>query len=105
MSKTDLRRQDSESRRLMRYRKEYAGRRRRQAVSLIPVAALGAVTAMGGAALLGMSEQGFLALVGTVILGFFGFSLVNWRCPSCGAYFGQRLNPRECRACGTVLRE
>ena len=105
MPKTDLRPEQSDSRRLTRHKKEYAERRRRQAVSLIPIGGLAAATALGGAGMLGLSDQAFLVVVGVVILGFFGFSLVNWRCPSCGAYLGQRLNPRECNTCGATLRD
>lgn len=105
MGKTDLKGPPSDSRQLTRCKKEYAAKRRRQAVSVIPVGALGAVTAMGGGGMLGLSDQVFLVVVGVVILGFFLFSLVNWRCPSCGAYLGQRLNPRACNACGATLRD
>jgi len=105
MSNPAFPRDRSNPRQLARYKKEYAEKRRRQTVSLIPVGVLGVTTALGGGGVLGLSEQTFLVIVCTVILGFFGFSLINWRCPSCGAYFGQRLNPRECRACGAVLRD
>ena len=105
MSKTDLRREQSDSRQLMKHKKEYAEKRRRQTASLIPIGALAAATAVGGGGALGLSDQTFFAVVGVVILGFFGFSLVNWRCPSCGAYLGQRLNPRECNTCGATLRD
>lgn len=105
MPETDLRRSQAGSRHLMENKKEYADRRRRQTVSLIPIGGVAAATAMGGGGALGLSDQAFLTVVGVVILGFFVFSLVNWRCPSCGAYLGQRLNPRECNACGATLRD
>ena len=105
MRETDLRRRQAGSRHLTEIKNEYASRRRRQTVSLIPVGVLAAVTAMDGGGMLGLSDQAFLVVAGAVILGFFGFSLVNWRCPSCGAYLGQRLNPRECNACEATLRD
>jgi len=105
MPSVGIRRERSDPRELTKYKKEYAEKRRRQTASLIPVGVLGATAALGGGGLLGLSEQTFLVIVGAVILSFFGFSLLNWRCPSCGAYLGQRLNPRECKACGTVLRD
>jgi hypothetical protein len=105
MPETDLRRRQADSPHLTENKREYAVRRRRQTVSLIPIGGLAAATVMGGGGMLGLSDQAFLVVVGVVILGFFGFSLVNWRCPSCGAYLGQRLNPRECNACGANLRD
>ena len=105
MPETDLRPRQADSRHLAENMKKYAARRRRQTVSLIPVGGLAAATAMGGGGILGLTDQTFLVVVGVVILGFFGFSLINWRCPSCGAYLGQRLNPRDCSACGAPLRD
>jgi len=105
MAETDLRRTQDDPRQLTASKKQYADRRRRQTMSMIPVAGLAAATAMGGGDFLGLSDQTFLVVVGVVILGFFGFSLANWRCPSCGAYLGQRLNPRGGRACGATLRD
>jgi hypothetical protein len=82
-----------------RIRQEYALRRRRQAASGVPVVVLAIAVGLG-------SGGGVpLLVVGTVILAFFGFSLVNWRCPSCGAYLGQRLNPERCPACRVELRD
>ena len=105
MSKRELQGEWSNPPLLTKYKREYAERRRRQTWSLVPVGFLAVLVAMGGASALGLSEGAFLIVLGVVILSFFGFSLLNWRCPSCGAYLGQRLNPRECRACGTVLRD
>ncbi len=83
-----------------RIRQEYALRRRRQAASGVPVVILAIAVALGS------GGGGVPVLVvGTVILAFFGFSLVNWRCPSCGAYLGQRLNPERCPACRVELRD
>lgn len=91
--------------RLARHKAEFAVKRRRQALSTIPVGALGVAVAAGGGGLLGLGQEAVLGVVAVVILGFFGFSLVNWRCPSCDAYLGQRLNPRRCPSCDTPLRD
>ena len=96
---------DHGSRQLTIQKKEYAARRRRQAISAIPVGLLAAVLALTGGSPFGLGEQGVLVAVGIIVLGFFGFSLGNWRCPACSAYLGQRLNPRNCRACGATLRD
>ena len=33
------------------------------------------------------------------------FSLVNWRCPACEGYLGNRMNPKFCSKCGARLQE
>lgn len=104
MSKRDLQPERMDSRQLTKHKREYAQKRRRQTLSLVPIGMLGVLVAMGGGGMLGLSDRAFLMAVGGVILSFFGFSLLNWRCPSCDAYLGQRLNPRECKACGAILR-
>lgn len=96
---------DHQKRQVERYRDEYAVRRRRQAFAVIPVALLGLAGAVSGGTFFGMGQDGVMAAVGVVVLGLFGFSLVNWRCPSCGAYLGQRLNPKRCRSCGVEFRD
>ena len=105
MARTDLQSRDYELRQLAIQKKEYAIRRRRQTISVIPVGVLGVAVAVGGGGLFGLGEQAVLVLVGAVVLSFFGYSLVNWRCPACSAYLGQRLNPEKCRACGATLRD
>ncbi len=90
---------------IVRYRREYAARRRRQALSVVPVGVLGVLVSLGGGGLLGLSQQAGIFVAGAVILAFFGYSLVNWRCPACDGYLGQRLNPRQCPSCGQALRE
>ncbi len=105
MARTDLQSRDYESRQLDIQKKEYAIRRRRQTISVIPIGLLGVAVAVGGGGLFGLGEQAVLVLVGSVVLSFFGFSLVNWRCPKCSAYLGQRLNPTDCRACGATLQD
>jgi len=94
-----------ESRPVARFKRAYAERKRRQALSTIPVGVLALAVVMGGGAVVGLGATASLVVVGAVVLGFFGFSLVNWRCPACDRYLGQRLDPRECPSCGQVLRD
>jgi len=105
MPRTDLESRRTGPSQLTRYKKEYVARRKRQAISTIPVGALAAAVALGGGGLFGLGESAVLVVVGAVVLAFFGFSLANWRCPACDRYLGQRLNPRECPACGQTLRD
>src|SRR5438105_10248260 len=43
---------------------------------------------------------GFFAAVVSAIV----FSHKNWRCPACGKYLGQSMNPKHCQSCGVALR-
>jgi len=87
---------------------EYERRRRRQTISGLPLIILIIGLLLTGfpdtGPIFGLSQDLVLPLVGVSILGFFGFSLVNWRCPSCNSYFGQRLNPKKCPNCEAILR-
>ncbi|MBF0506109.1 MAG: hypothetical protein HQL09_04675 [Nitrospirae bacterium] len=47
------------------------------------------------------------SIVGAQIMSlsaFIGFSVFNWRCPSCNKYLGPDINRRICNKCGTRLR-
>ena len=103
MPSTELEPRDEEVGRLAMYKEQYAARRRLQGFSVVPVGLL--AVALAGGTGVSLGEQAMLALVVAVVLGFFGFSLVSWRCPACSAYLGQRLNPRSCHSCGTVFRD
>lgn len=39
-----------------------------------------------------------------LIAVFIGFSVFNWRCPSCNKYLGSDINRRICKKCGIRLR-
>jgi hypothetical protein len=41
----------------------------------------------------------------TLILGGVGFTVWNWRCPSCDGYLGGNINLKACEKCGVTLRE
>ncbi|HSG08842.1 MAG TPA: hypothetical protein VLA36_10825 [Longimicrobiales bacterium] len=94
-----------ESGQVARHKNTYAERRRRQTLSMVPVGLLAVTVAMGGGAVVGLTASASLVVVAAVVLGFFGYSLVNWRCPACDRYLGQRMNPRACPSCGQVLRD
>jgi hypothetical protein len=96
---------DYQSRQVAALKREFVARRRRQAISTVPVGLLGLVLALGGWDSLGLGAQSLTVAVGGGVRGLFAFSLANWRCPACSAYLGQRLNPLRCRACGARLRD
>lgn len=52
----------------------------------------------------GMSSDWFGPLFFGIALAAVGFSLVNWRCPSCNVYLGRGISPRFCSKCGIELR-
>jgi hypothetical protein len=39
-----------------------------------------------------------------LIVVFVGFSVFNWRCPSCKKYLGNNIGRQKCRQCGTRLQ-
>jgi hypothetical protein len=39
-----------------------------------------------------------------IIAGFFGFSVINWRCPACGKSLGSDIHKRGCKKCGVRLK-
>jgi hypothetical protein len=40
-----------------------------------------------------------------ILIGvFIGFSVINWRCPSCNKYLGSDINKRICKKCGIRLQ-
>jgi hypothetical protein len=38
------------------------------------------------------------------IAAFIGFSVFNWRCPSCKKYLGHNIGRQRCKKCGTRLQ-
>lgn len=51
-----------------------------------------------------LSRSTVLSLEFLLIVGFIGFSAVNWRCPACNEYLGAGINPPRCRKCGAPLQ-
>jgi len=39
-----------------------------------------------------------------LIAVFIGFSVINWRCPSCNKYLGSDISRRICKKCGIRLQ-
>jgi hypothetical protein len=39
-----------------------------------------------------------------LIAAFIGFSVFNWRCPSCKKYLGHNIGRQRCKQCGTRLQ-
>lgn len=89
-------------------REEFARRRMRQIILVIPVL-------IGMAAMFWLEKNPQTSIGGldpsVLAIGFFvlvagaiGFSLFNWRCPSCNGYLGKAINPKFCSKCGFNLR-
>ena len=84
-------------------RQEFAQRRRRNRLTVLPgAAAIVAVTAGGG--LLGLSANLRFVPALVVAAGVLWLSRRTWRCPACHRYLGKSLNPVACRHCDFILR-
>lgn len=80
---------------------EFAARRKRQLLALIPAFAV--------MLLLVLFENRANSVVLTVllvgvVLGMAVFSFRNWRCPACEGHLGRGMGPRFCPKCGVQLR-
>jgi hypothetical protein len=89
-------------------KEEFAVRRKRQLLLLIPVAFFfGFAILVGGGFVhvpvdlnLATTKIAFFLVVAACV----GFSWWNWRCPACKGYLGRGIEPRHCRNCGVELR-
>ncbi len=94
---------------LVTFKEEFAAKRRRQILAVIPaLAAVVAIAVLGdtaGSAFLGLSAAVWRPVGIAVVVGVAGFSLLNWRCPACGRYLGRSFNPAFCPKCGVALRD
>ena len=53
----------------------------------------------------GMFSAGTLGAVQIILIAaFIGFTVVNWRCPSCGKHLGSDINRNVCKKCGIRLQ-
>jgi hypothetical protein len=50
------------------------------------------------------TKEAVIAAQILLITAFIGFSVFNWRCPSCKKYLGGDINRRICKKCGARLR-
>ncbi len=52
-----------------------------------------------------VSLQSLFAGQAIVIAAFIGFTVMNWRCPSCGKHLGGNIDRRRCGKCGALLQK
>jgi putative flippase GtrA len=50
------------------------------------------------------SKKTIVTAQGIIIAAFIGFSVYNWRCPSCNKYLSADINRRICKKCGSRLQ-
>jgi len=50
------------------------------------------------------TKEAVIAAQILLVATFIGFSVFNWRCPSCTKYLGRDINRRICKKCGARLR-
>src|SRR4051812_7868933 len=84
---------------------EFARRRRRQLAVTIPLMGLTLVSAILSTDAEAQESRVLAAGVFVIALvSLVGFSLVNWRCPSCRVYLHKVTNPKFCPNCGVAFR-
>lgn len=89
-------------------REEFARRRMRQIILVIPVL-IGMATMFWleknpEASIAGLDATVLAISFFILVVGAIAFSLYNWRCPSCSGYLGKAINPKFCSKCGFNLR-
>ena len=83
-------------------------RRARQIMASVPV--VGIILAFAfledqvKSEVLGISAESVGIIFSVTVLFIVGFSLKNWRCPSCNKYLGKGINPKFCTKCGVQLQ-
>src|SRR5688572_26933144 len=88
-------------------RQEFARRRTRQLLIVIPVlAAIFAMRSAGdsGEGMFGMPSSVVIAIGFAMVIGALVFTIYNWRCPACSKYLGRGINPSFCSKCGFKLK-
>ncbi len=50
------------------------------------------------------SKTALFAVLAAAIILFIGFTVYNWRCPSCGKSLGNDVLRNACRKCGVRLK-
>jgi rubrerythrin len=76
-------------------------RERQRKVGILFAGALGLI--VGAGVLLRLPADYWIPMVGAIALAAVVFSLVNWRCPACGARLGARRTPSSCPDCEAPL--
>ena len=80
----------------------FAARRARQRQAGILLASLLGLV-VGGGVLLRVEPELWVPAVGAIGLAGLFFSLVNWKCPACGARLSTRRSTAGCPECGARL--
>ncbi len=86
---------------------DFGVRRRRQLLAIVVALFLVLFLAFlykSPAVLGGFSRNTLFGAQVFVISAFFGFTGVNWRCPSCNKFLRDDIGVRVCRKCGSRLR-
>ena len=87
---------------------EFAVRRRRQLLLLIPVILMFVLAFLVGTGKLPVPIDPDSAtpkiVLFLIVAACVGYSWVNWRCPACNGYLGRGIEPKHCRNCGAALR-
>jgi tRNA(Ile2) C34 agmatinyltransferase TiaS len=50
------------------------------------------------------AKETLFTVQAVIIAVFIGFTVQNWRCPSCNAFLSSDIYRRRCRRCGTRLQ-
>ena len=93
---------------LSEFKADFAKRRKRQILGLIPVFAIFLLAIVldkkPETALFDVPSEDVLGAAFVVVAGFVAFTLWNWRCPACHRYLGKGTSPAFCSKCGVPLR-
>ena len=91
-----------------RFKREFAERRRKQMILVIPFLILIVGSFFMGdrdvSSIFGISSEAAGLAFLILVAGALAFSFRNWRCPACDKYLGKVINPKHCHACGIELR-
>ena len=93
---------------LVEFKDEFAKRRRRQLLAVIPFLAIivlrVALDRDAETSFFGLPNGVVIGGALVIVLGVVAFSLWNWRCPACSKYLGKGISPSFCSKCGVPLR-
>ena len=88
------------------FKEQFRERKKRQkAVSVLVIVLLVPVFIIRAFPNSPMSDYVFFVGIGffAAVVSAIVFSRKNWRCPACGKYLGQGMNPKHCPNCGIAL--